>query len=73
MPKTRQASSRAARAELSGAEATLFDLMTPQPVHVDQLARRATLDAGLLLAALSTLELQGLIKQLPGKHFALAS
>jgi len=64
---------RAARAELSGAEATLFDLMTPQPVHVDQLARRATLDAGLLLAALSTLELQGLIKQLPGKHFALAS
>jgi DNA processing protein len=64
---------RAARAELSGAEATLFDLMTPQPVHVDQLAQRTALDAGLLLAALSTLELQGLIKQLPGKHFALAS
>lgn len=64
---------RSARAELSGAEATLFDLMSPQPVHVDQLVTRAALEPGLLLAALSTLELQGLIKQLPGKHFALAS
>lgn len=64
---------RSARAELSGAEATLFDLMSPQPVHVDQLATRAALEPGLLLAALSTLELQGLIRQLPGKHFALAS
>ena len=63
----------AARAELTSAEATLFDLMTPQPVHVDQLAQRAAMDAGLLLAALSSLELQGLVRQLPGKHFALAS
>lgn len=63
----------AARAELHGAEATLFDLMTPQPVHVDLLTERTAMDPGLLLAALSTLELQGLIQQLPGKRFALAS
>jgi predicted Rossmann fold nucleotide-binding protein DprA/Smf involved in DNA uptake len=47
--------------------------MTPEPVHVDTLAQRAALDPGLLLAALSTLELQGLIQQLPGKRFKLAS
>jgi DNA processing protein len=62
-----------ARAELSGAEATVFDVITPEPAHVDHIAVRARLDAGLLLAALSSLEIQGLIRQLPGKHFALAS
>ena len=62
-----------ARAELSGAEAALYDLIGPDPVHVDVLADRAALEPGLLLAALSSLELQGLVTQLPGKHFALAS
>jgi len=62
------------RVELSGAEAALFDLFVgPEPVHVDALAVRSALQPGLLLAALSSLELQGLVTQLPGKHFALAS
>jgi DNA processing protein len=63
----------AARAELHGAEATLYDLITTQPVHVDHLSARSALDPGLALAALSSLELQGLIRQLPGKHFVLAA
>lgn len=62
-----------ARFELTGAEATVFDLIGPQPVHVDALAARSTLAPGLLLGALSSLELQGLVTQLPGKRFALAS
>ena len=61
------------RAQLSHAEAALYDLITPRPVHVDALAARSELGPGLLLAALSSLELQGLVTQLPGKHFALAS
>jgi DNA processing protein len=60
------------RTELTGAEATLFDLIGPDPVHVDTLASRSAMEPGLLLAALSSLELQGLVSQLPGKHFALA-
>ncbi|HEY2804727.1 MAG TPA: DNA-processing protein DprA [Gemmatimonadales bacterium] len=64
---------RQARVCLSGAEATLFDLMSHAPVHVDSLASKSSIDTGLLLAALSSLELQGLVKQLPGKNFALAS
>lgn len=62
-----------ARARLTGAEATLFDLIGPHPVHVDLLAERSALAPGLLLAALSALELQGLVTQLPGKHFVLAA
>ena len=63
----------ATRAELTGAEARLYDLISPEPEHVDRLAARVNLEPGLVLAALSALELQGLITQLPGKHFALAS
>ena len=62
-----------ARARLTGAEATVFDLIDHTPVHVDALGMKAELEPGLLLAALSSLELQGLITQLPGKHFALAA
>jgi DNA processing protein len=61
------------RRALTGAEATLYDLLRVEPVHVDQLAERSHLPPGLLLAALSSLELQGLAVQLPGKQFALAS
>jgi predicted Rossmann fold nucleotide-binding protein DprA/Smf involved in DNA uptake len=67
------ASRHRARATLAGAEATLYDLLTTRPVHVDVLAERSALEPGLLLAALSSLELQGLAQQLPGKHFALAA
>ena len=61
------------RAELHGAEAALYDLITTQPLHVDLLSERSALEPGLALAALSSLELQGLIRQLPGKHFVLAA
>jgi DNA processing protein len=71
--RERAAAAERARFELTGAEATVFDLIGPQPLHVDALAAKSTLQPGLLLSALSSLELQGLITQLPGKHFALAS
>jgi DNA processing protein len=59
--------------DLLGAEAKIFDLLAPAPLHVDAIAARTALDASTLLAALSSLELKGLAVQLPGKHFALAS
>jgi DNA processing protein len=66
-----RAAAHEARSRLQGAEALLFDLIGPEPSHVDQLADRSSLSPGLLLAALSSLEIQGLIRQLPGKRFAL--
>jgi DNA processing protein len=62
----------AGEADLLGAEAQVFDLLGVAPVHVDVIADRTALDAGTLLAALSSLELKGLAVQLPGKQFALA-
>lgn len=59
--------------QLHGAEAAVFDLLGRKPLHVDALATRCALEPGLLLAALSSLELQGLVEQHPGKRFALAS
>ncbi len=58
--------------DLLGAEAKVFDLLAKKPQHVDAIADRTALDAGTLLAALSSLELKGLAVQLPGKQFALA-
>ncbi|HVO35772.1 MAG TPA: DNA-processing protein DprA [Gemmatimonadales bacterium] len=61
----------AAEPDLLDAEAKVFDLLAAEPVHVDEIAERTALDAGTLLAALSSLELKGLAVQLPGKQFAL--
>lgn len=63
-----------ARRQLLGSdEATLFDVLGRDPQDVDVLARLSALAPAALLAALSSLELQGLVTQLPGKRFALAS
>ncbi len=59
--------------DLLRAEARVFDLLGAEPLHVDAIAARTRLDAGTLLAALSSLELKGLAVQLPGKHFRLAA
>jgi DNA processing protein len=62
-----------ALSSLAAAEAAVFDVVTPDPVHVDRLAERAGLAPATLLAALSSLEIKGLVTQLPGKQFRLAS
>ena len=59
--------------ELARAEALVFDVVTPDPVHVDAIAERAGMDHPTLLAALSSLEIKGLVAQVPGKRFRLAS
>jgi DNA processing protein len=63
----------AALSGLAHAEAQVFDVVTPDPVHVDRIAERAGLDHPTLLAALSSLEIKGLVLQVPGKRFQLAS
>jgi DNA processing protein len=63
----------AALSGLARAEAQVFDVVTPEPVHVDRIAERAGLDHPTLLAALSSLEIKGLVTQVQGKRFQLAS
>lgn len=54
---------------LGSHEATLHELLSFEPMHIDDLIRRAGLSASDVSAAMVTLELQGLVKPLPGQHY----
>jgi DNA processing protein len=54
---------------LTAEQRPLWEMMGAGPVHVDQLARETGQPVGLLLSRLLDMELQGLVKQLPGKYF----
>lgn len=56
-------------AEPAGDGARLLAAMRGEPRHVDELAREAGLGPGAAMAALLTLELQGLCEQRPGRYF----
>jgi DNA processing protein len=58
------------RAEVSEAERPVFDFLTAEPVHVDDLCEGLGMPVGPLLSVLLGLELKGLVRQLPGKLFA---
>ncbi len=49
--------------------ATLLELIEGEPIHIDELTRKTTMAPGAISALLMKLELQGLIRQLPGKHY----
>jgi len=50
-------------------EKALLDLLSAQPKHIDLLSEEMHLSSSELLTLLLSLELQGLIRQLPGKRF----
>ncbi len=48
----------------------LMDILTPDPLHIDIIIDRSGLDTGGISAALFDLEMQGIVKQFPGKLFS---
>ncbi|ROQ93496.1 DNA-processing protein DprA [Desulfosoma caldarium] len=54
---------------LSGAEVALLKCLGDEPVHVDRLCRESGLNASVVTATLLSLELKGLVRQMPGKYF----
>lgn len=54
---------------LDGAQAQVFACLGEAGMHVDEIIARSGLGAGPVLEALLQLELHGLVRQLPGKHF----
>jgi DNA processing protein len=50
-------------------EKRIWDLLQDEPVHVDQIARRAEISIAPLLSILLEMEIKGMIKQQPGKFF----
>jgi len=59
-------------AKLSSDEALVFRALGPYPVHIDDIARKLSIEAGRLSGILLNLELKGIAQQSPGKFFTIA-
>ncbi|MFC1603428.1 DNA-processing protein DprA [Planctomycetota bacterium] len=60
----------ASQLKLSDAEKTIYDYLTKEPSHIEQIIADTNLMPGVVNATLISLRLKGLIKQLPGSLFA---
>jgi DNA processing protein len=60
------------RHALTVEEHEVFRAIGPYPVHIDELVRKLSMDAGRLSAILLHLELKGIVIQQPGKLFSTA-
>jgi DNA processing protein len=60
-----------AMTDLSPEERAALDILRDEPRHADEVAEALALGAPETLAALTSLELRGLVTALPGKRFAL--
>ena len=56
---------------LEGDEKTLLDQISYEPVHIDQICRGAGLPAHVVSSTLTLMELNGLVKQVPGMQYVL--
>ena len=72
MPGAASGQPRFPPCNLSGNEAIVFNALTVEPRHVDEIAERTGLPIGTLLGVLCGLELGGLVEQLPGSLFRRA-
>jgi DNA processing protein len=50
-------------------ERKIFDKLTGDPIHIDELAELAEASTADALVSLLSLEFRGLVRQLPGKMF----
>jgi len=54
---------------LSGVERAIFNCLDKEPLHIDRIIAETNLGAGQINAALISLRLKGLVKQLPGSLY----
>jgi predicted Rossmann fold nucleotide-binding protein DprA/Smf involved in DNA uptake len=57
-------------APATGTAAEIYRVLSSVGMQIDAIARAARCETGAALALLAELELDGLVKQLPGKRFA---
>jgi DNA processing protein len=50
-------------------ERAIYERVSVEPVHIDELAERSSMGPADALVALLGLEFKGLVRQLPGKWF----
>ena len=56
--------------QLSREEARIYKALGRMPLHIDKIARAATIDSRSALVLLAQMEIGGVVRQLPGKRFA---
>jgi DNA processing protein len=54
---------------LTDIERKIFDCLDGEPVHIEQIISQTEIAAGKVNAALTSLRLKGIVKQLPGDYF----
>ncbi|MFQ6607085.1 MAG: DNA-processing protein DprA [Fidelibacterota bacterium] len=59
------------RLDLEGDEAIVYEILSHEPKHIDDISVESGLDSSLLLTSLLSLELKGAVLQLAGKMFVL--
>jgi DNA processing protein len=59
----------APRQTLPGEEMSLLELLGEDPLHIDEIIRKSSFEAGRVSSVLLNLEIKGLISQWPGKCF----
>jgi DNA processing protein len=52
-------------------ELAVYNVLSPYPEHIDNIIRKTHIESGKLLSLLLQLELKGIVRQLPGKYFAI--
>ena len=57
--------------QLSLEESKVVEALGPYPVHIDDLARKLSMESGRLSSVLLQLELKNIVKQSPGKFFSI--
>ena len=57
--------------ELTKDERSVVSMLSPEPRHIDELARQSTVPTHRLLGVLTELELKGVVRQFEGKRFGL--
>ena len=55
--------------ELTADDKKIWDKLSLEPIHIDELSHKLDMPTHELLGKLLMLELRGIIRQLPGKHF----
>ncbi len=57
------------KVEVSGEEKMVLDVIEGEPIHIDVIAEKLSMEIFRLSSILFSLELKGLIRQLPGKYY----
>ncbi|MCL2087977.1 MAG: DNA-processing protein DprA [Oscillospiraceae bacterium] len=70
-PKKKPGEKPPAPDDLSSDERAIYDILTYDPIHINQLTEKSGLTVPSLLSALTNLEVRGLLTAIPGKKFML--